>query len=67
MTCAATASTDCSGTSRELVALAGDVQGASVLDVGGGIGAIDLELLEAGAARATNIELSGGYEEAAAS
>jgi len=27
------------GTSRELVALAGDVQGVSVLDVGGGIGA----------------------------
>jgi 2-polyprenyl-3-methyl-5-hydroxy-6-metoxy-1,4-benzoquinol methylase len=54
------------GTSRELAALAGDVQGASVLDVGGGIGAIELELLEAGAARATNIELSGGYEEAAA-
>lgn len=53
------------GTSRELVALAGDVQGVSVLDVGGGIGAIELELLEAGAARATNIELSGGYEDAA--
>jgi len=54
-----------SGTSRELVGLAGDVQGASVLDVGGGIGAIELELLEAGAERATNIELSGGYEDAA--
>jgi 2-polyprenyl-3-methyl-5-hydroxy-6-metoxy-1,4-benzoquinol methylase len=54
------------GTSRELVALAGDMHGASVLDVGGGIGAIELELLEAGAARATNIELSGGYEDAAA-
>ncbi len=36
-----------------------------MLDVGGGIGAIDLELLEAGAARATNVELSGGYEDAA--
>jgi 2-polyprenyl-3-methyl-5-hydroxy-6-metoxy-1,4-benzoquinol methylase len=53
------------GTSRELVAFAGDVHGVSVLDVGGGIGAIELELLEAGAARATNIELSGGYEDAA--
>jgi hypothetical protein len=53
------------GTSRELVVLAGDVHGVSVLDVGGGIGAIELELLEAGAARATNIELSGGYEDAA--
>ena len=53
------------GTSLELVGLAGDVQGVSVLDIGGGIGAIELELLEAGAARATNVELSGGYEDAA--
>ena len=36
-----------------------------MLDVGGGIGAIELVLLAAGAARATNVELSGGYEEAA--
>lgn len=42
--------------------LAGDVRGASVLDVGGGIGAIELDLLEAGAARATSIEISGAYE-----
>jgi 2-polyprenyl-3-methyl-5-hydroxy-6-metoxy-1,4-benzoquinol methylase len=53
------------GTSLDLVGLAGDVQGVSVLDVGGGIGAIEIELLEAGAARATNVELSGGYEDAA--
>ena len=53
------------GTSRALVELAGDVDGATVLDVGGGIGAIELELLAAGAERATNVELSGGYEEAA--
>ena len=52
-------------TSRALVELAGDVEGATVLDVGGGIGAIELELLAAGADRATNVELSGGYEEAA--
>jgi len=52
-------------TSRALVDLAGDVDGATVLDVGGGIGAIELELLAAGAALATNVELSGGYEEAA--
>jgi 2-polyprenyl-3-methyl-5-hydroxy-6-metoxy-1,4-benzoquinol methylase len=52
-------------TSRALVELAGDVEGATVLDVGGGIGAIELELLAAGAERATNVELSGGYEEAA--
>jgi len=50
------------GTARTLTMLAGDVRGASVLDVGGGIGAIELELLQAGAARATSIELSGAYE-----
>ena len=55
-----------SGTARTLVELAGDVRGATVLDVGGGIGAIELELLAAGATRATNVELSGGYEEEAA-
>jgi len=38
------------------------VQGDSVLEVGGGIGAIQLELLRAGAARATNVELSPEYE-----
>lgn len=54
------------GTSRDLVELAGDVAGATVLEVGGGVGAIEIELLTAGADRATNVELSGGYEEAAA-
>lgn len=54
------------GSSRALVELAGDVHGASVLDIGGGVGAIGLELLAAGAERATNVEISGGYEEAAA-
>jgi len=55
-----------SGTARALVDLAGDVRGLTVLDVGGGIGAIELELLAGGAERATSVELSGGYEEAAA-
>jgi magnesium-protoporphyrin O-methyltransferase len=55
-----------SATERDLVALAGDVAGASVLEVGGGVGALQLELLDAGAERTTNVELSGGYEEAAA-
>ncbi len=41
------------------------VEGATVLDVGGGVGALQLELLEAGAAHATNLELSPEYEEAA--
>ena len=53
-------------TARGLVGLAGDATGASVLEVGGGIGNLTLELLEAGAVRATNVELSGGYEESAA-
>lgn len=42
------------------------VNGATVLEVGGGIGALEVELLEAGAERATNVELSPEYEEAAA-
>lgn len=54
------------GTSRDLVQLAGDVSGETVLEVGGGVGAIELELLAAGAERATNVELSSEYEEEAA-
>lgn len=41
------------------------VQGLHVLEVGGGVGAIQLELLAAGAAGAANVELSPGYESAA--
>lgn len=54
------------GTSRDLVELAGDVTGSTILEVGGGIGAIELELLAAGAERATDVELSGEYEDVAA-
>ena len=36
--------------------------GASVLEVGGGTGTLQIELLERGASRATNVELSPGYE-----
>jgi hypothetical protein len=54
------------GTSRRLVELAGDVSGTTVLEVGGGVGAIELDLLAAGAERATNVELSGEYEKEAA-
>jgi Methyltransferase domain len=53
-------------TERDLVTLCGNVEGATILEIGGGIGALQLELLDAGAAAATNVELSGGYEEAAA-
>jgi magnesium-protoporphyrin O-methyltransferase len=52
-------------TEQDLVELCGDVAGATVLEAGGGIGALQLELLERGAERATNVELSAGYEEAA--
>lgn len=38
------------------------VQGKSVLEIGGGVGEIQLELLKAGAARATNLELSPAYD-----
>ncbi len=41
------------------------VAGATVLEPGGGVGAIDLELLKRGAARATVVELSHGYDEQA--
>ncbi len=41
------------------------VEGRTLLEVGGGIGAIQIELLKAGAARAVSIELTPTYEEAA--
>jgi magnesium-protoporphyrin O-methyltransferase len=41
------------------------VRGATVLEPGGGVGAIQIELLKAGAARSTIVELSTGYDEAA--
>jgi hypothetical protein len=53
------------GSAKTLAELAGDVHGETVLDVGGGVGGIGLELLAAGAELATNVELSGGYEEEA--
>ncbi len=39
--------------------------GATVLEVGGGVGALQLELLAAGAVRAVNVELSPEYEQEA--
>jgi magnesium-protoporphyrin O-methyltransferase len=42
------------------------IEGASVLDIGGGIGEIQLELLRRGAARATNLGLVDSYENEAA-
>jgi Methyltransferase domain len=41
------------------------LEGASVLEVGGGIGELHVELLKRGAARAVNLELSGAYDQEA--
>ena len=42
------------------------IAGRSLLEVGGGIGAIQIELLKAGMSRAVSIELTPTYEDAAA-
>ena len=39
-----------------------DLPGASVLEIGGGVGHLHVELLRRGAARVTNLELSPEYE-----
>ena len=56
------------GTALRLVDEVGarGVEGATVLEPGGGVGAIELELLKRGADRATVVELSHGYDDAAA-
>lgn len=38
------------------------IEGASILEIGGGVGEVHVELLRRGAARATNLEISTGYE-----
>jgi cyclopropane fatty-acyl-phospholipid synthase-like methyltransferase len=38
------------------------IDGATVLEVGGGVGEIQIELLKRGAGRTVNLELSGAYE-----
>jgi magnesium-protoporphyrin O-methyltransferase len=53
------------GSAMALAELAGDVHGESVLEIGGGIGTIEIELLEAGADRTTNVELATTYEDSA--
>jgi magnesium-protoporphyrin O-methyltransferase len=45
-----------------LESVPGGLEGASVLEVGGGAGEIQIELLKRGAARTTNLELSTAYE-----
>jgi methyltransferase family protein len=41
------------------------VAGMQILDVGGGVGALDVELVKAGAERAVDVELSPDYADAA--
>jgi precorrin-6B methylase 2 len=54
--------------SRRIVALLKErgVEGLTLLEVGGGIGAIQIELLKAGLTRAVSVELTPTYEESAA-
>jgi magnesium-protoporphyrin O-methyltransferase len=42
------------------------IEGASVLEIGGGVGELQVELLRRGADRATNLEISENYEAEAA-
>jgi len=55
-------------TARQLVGFleAQGIDGASVLEIGGGVGEVHLELLERGAAHAVNLELSAAYDAEAA-
>ncbi len=56
------------GTARRMAdfVIGRGVEGKTVLEIGGGVGEIQLELLKAGAARATNLELTLAYDAAAA-
>lgn len=55
------------GTARRIVAFLEQygIEGLTVLEVGGGVGEIQVELLKRGAARAVNLELSQAYDEEA--
>jgi magnesium-protoporphyrin O-methyltransferase len=52
-------------TSRRMVDFLRDrgVEGSTIVEIGGGVGEIQIELLKAGAAHVTNLELSATYEE----
>lgn len=50
-----------------LAEVAGGIAGRTVLDIGGGVGAVHLGLLERGAAAAVDVDASGPYLEAARS
>src|SRR3954465_9179128 len=51
-------------TSRQIVDFLAErgIAGATVLEIGGGVGEIQIELLKRGARRTVNLELSGAYE-----
>ncbi len=55
------------GTTRSLIdaIVAEGIDGATLLDIGGGIGAIQLELLTKGAASATSVDATEAYAEVA--
>lgn len=55
-------------TAQRIVALLRErgVEGLSLLEVGGGVGDLQIELLRAGVARSVNVELSPAYEKVAA-
>lgn len=55
-------------TQRRVVEFLGahGVEGATVLEIGGGIGEMQVDLLERGASHVTNLEISTSYEPAAA-
>ena len=50
----------------EFLEQGGELDGATVLEIGGGVGEIQLELLKRGAARTVNLELSNAYDAEAA-
>jgi magnesium-protoporphyrin O-methyltransferase len=56
------------GTARRIVAFLRErgLEGRTILEVGGGVGALEIELLRTGAARAVNVELSPAYDREAA-
>jgi magnesium-protoporphyrin O-methyltransferase len=55
-------------TARRIVAFLRErgIVGRTLLEVGGGVGALEIELLRSGAARAVNVELSPAYDHEAA-
>jgi 2-polyprenyl-3-methyl-5-hydroxy-6-metoxy-1,4-benzoquinol methylase len=56
------------GTSRRIVDLIKmrGVEGKTLLEIGGGVGSVEIELLKVGMANAVNVELTPTYESAAA-